>query len=572
MAISVKAQALQAPLSASVGVAPLLADAGEGIVAPQFLPQTTLPDVAKYFADVDTTGLLSAEPRVAGLIDSLIQRSSHVRWIDGKDIHDVTTIGANNDNYRRWVADVSSGIAEGLSTVGGPKPSYILYPFSGYGLSDAVAVFPEADTYVLMDQNPFVIARNEAELPTQIVCRVKHVHDVDLGFVDEAHRLCANVAKERGILPLMIAKMRAAFPDVQFIRAGIFQTPEITKVRSGQALYDAFETHGLLQFRLKHGGPVKTAIFINRYLSANDLPLLPFDISFSDGLLIKGSMGTLIEEILQQTFLSIILKNRGLVVFGGDDLISPRTMSAWSEYLTAATSLNLKLSYNEQTYIFRFKRINSDVDLLGACEPAGHGIIYPRSDKKIFRRAELERYLDKISLLNLQYFSRFTSELIDTLFKLSAGRKLIVNLLLDRLRKLFRASDTLELNIEDVRESFFRLFFEEYPNYFYEQIWKGVSPAERHELKKMKESHPTLKRLLDSPIGFNVTPAVLQLLRLVVEENVQSYDHRLDSAAYSVLNDSYILRRSGAGFLEISPIHFSRVMWLLYNDRFLHSF
>ncbi|MBF0105536.1 MAG: hypothetical protein HQM16_09455 [Deltaproteobacteria bacterium] len=207
------------------------------------------------------------------------------------------------------------------------QPRHVIYPFAGFDLATAVAAFREAETYVIIDQYPFLKITDLDALPTEVGACGHRGHDV--GTVMEADvELFSNQAG--GILPLILARMRQYYEGFKVKHIQYFVEGE----RPSNRVFcspDELTCHGIMSFELGDGTATKTLFFVNTNIFDRNMSTLfigscvrhmgiALDLSFVDGWVVKGTMNNLTQgggvANIKESLIEIIRQNRGVVVEG----------------------------------------------------------------------------------------------------------------------------------------------------------------------------------------------------------------------------------------------------------------
>ncbi len=236
---------------------------------------------------------------------------------------------SGTDGYCQWLHALRSHCAEHIDALypSSSGPNHVLYPLSAYGLTDALAVFPNADTYLLIDKHPF-LNHPESDREHPIFYEARRGLDPVLGNVEHAQHILNRCGMEGGMLPLLLGRMRAVYPDAVFHSARVFwgHPGALQLYQTGR--YRVQPNHGLLTFSLSPDARTQRALYLNTFFTPMETPhiripstrwndAVPAPLESIDGILIKGAQSLFLhQDQLRQTLLEPLHRNEGVLVEG----------------------------------------------------------------------------------------------------------------------------------------------------------------------------------------------------------------------------------------------------------------
>ncbi|MBI2342274.1 MAG: hypothetical protein HYU98_06040 [Deltaproteobacteria bacterium] len=281
--------------------------------------------------------------------------------------------------------DTAMGTIADIIKRSGQDPKTVVYPASGFDISSALRVFPDADTFVLVDHNPLLkpvegFAQSfdlEFVHPEQIL---RHS-----GQVAHAPAISLHSEKSGGMLLLILADL-AKVSGTAFLEAEVF-IEEARPITSTASLM-VQPAHGMIRF--EQNGRAKTIIYISGgvtdiaphvrigYKSKTDL--VPVNFDFADALFVKGSQGALDPQKYGPAgnganayFLEILRRQGGLLVegrhidpsnsrFGEGEAVWEVTREAIDAGARVITLKDLPFSYFRGVKITIFGNVLPDID------------------------------------------------------------------------------------------------------------------------------------------------------------------------------------------------------------------
>jgi len=212
-----------------------------------------------------------------------------------------------------------------------------LVPLAAFDLASAVAAFQDTPYFIAIDNHPFLFLNDEFPLPEKTTSYPTKLMPYEINAASPRRKSKAIIEYDQmyqrsgGWLPRIIGRMRQVFPNFRVRLVQYFVEPYLANSSLLKKLPVALPCHGILSFDLGEGTKPKTALFINSMLRANearglgslqylDQPELgqahPIDLSFADGLFVKGCGAIFAWSSLQRFLLNIMRKNGGTILDG----------------------------------------------------------------------------------------------------------------------------------------------------------------------------------------------------------------------------------------------------------------
>lgn len=250
-------------------------------------------------------GVAAQAPHIARLVAGMRAVAVETGSIRPVDILHNPRPDVNYACQREWARELTGHVRGVVGERSMPRT--VLYPFSGADLSSAVAAFPDADTYILVDDNPFLMI-TKSVLPTQVKSATNF--DYNLG-TDLQRHLRKMSCKAGGALSIMLGRLHAFLSDVRVREIEYY-------VEHGPA--DKQMVHGLMTFVQGESKRSQTLVYLNCPLgnsSALHDELWKAHAAGVDGLLVRGTAGILRNFLgLEARLVDAVRAHRGVVVEG----------------------------------------------------------------------------------------------------------------------------------------------------------------------------------------------------------------------------------------------------------------
>ena len=248
-------------------------------------------------------------PHIARLVAGMRAAAIETGSIQPNNILHDPRPDVNYARQRAWARELTSHVRGVVGERSVPRT--VFYPFSGADLSTAVAVFPDADVYILADFNPF-LAINKAVLPTQVRSETNIDYNLCTDMQGEVRKMCREVD---GALPIVLGRLHAFLGDVQIEGIEFF-------IQGAQVVYGQVEriAHGLMTFVQGKNKRSQTLVYLNcPFGNSSTLhdELWKTHAAGVDGLLVRGTVGILQKYSGLEARLVDGIRVRGGVVVSG---------------------------------------------------------------------------------------------------------------------------------------------------------------------------------------------------------------------------------------------------------------